>query len=93
MKPTFATDRAGRDITRQRRCECGAEFTQSLLSPQWLEMVEKYSKGAIRAISKQIPDYFVPVHCPPCERKDIAMQARRDEFARDPAPPYGEAAD
>lgn len=90
---SFARDANGVEITRQRTCECGRRFSQNLLSAQFLAIAERQSRHAIDAITRQIPDYFVPVHCPPCESRDLGMQSRKDEYKHGPQQPYGEAAD
>lgn len=78
----FSHDAEGNAITRTRTCECGRRFTQRLLSARFLEIVEGQSKGALAAVRRDIPDYFVPVHCPPCERRDLGHAARRADFRR-----------
>ena len=89
--PMFANDAEGNPIHRERTCECGKRFTQRLLSERWLSIAEK--ARAIELVRQQIPGFFVPVHCPQCERRDIGMQARKDEYKHAPKPSYGEAAD
>lgn len=92
--PMFAKNAAGEPITRARTCECGASFTQRQLSAHFCEIVEK--AGGIRAVMRQIPDLFVPVHCPPCERKDLGRQQRLDtvrEERREREPELSFAAD
>ncbi len=74
--PMFSHDEHGKVISRERTCLCGRRFTQRQLSGRFLSMCERQSKGAIDAVTAQIPNYFVPVHCPPCERRDIAMSGR-----------------
>lgn len=92
--PTFANDLEGNPIHRERTCDCGKRFTQRLLSERFLAIAEH--GRAIDLVRQQIPGFFVPVHCPTCERRDIGMQARMDEYRhgpQQPRQPYGEAAD
>lgn len=85
--PWFSTHatgpKAGEAITRARTCECGATFTQFLLSEEFLSACERINGGGpLRAVQAQIPEFFVPVHCPSCERKDIG-RAQRLAVVRD----------
>lgn len=73
-------ERAGQTIERQATCACGRTFTQMLLSPRELAAAERL--GVIDRIRTQIPGFYVPVHCPPCERQDLGRQARIEQ-ARD----------
>jgi hypothetical protein len=76
----------GQEITRQHRCECGREFTQRILSERQMAAAERL--GVVGVVARQIPGFWVPVHCPPCERKDLGRQARMDEArAREAAQP------
>lgn len=84
LDPMFFRDADGKPVTRQRTCLCGRAFTQRLLSERFLAIVEKQSRKAIDVLSKQIPDFYVPVHCPPCERRDLGHAARLAEFAIEP---------
>jgi hypothetical protein len=68
---------AGEEITRVRTCGCGQSFTQRMLAPSELAALERM--GHLASVTAQIPGYFVPVHCPPCERADIGRQAYIDE--------------
>lgn len=69
--------RAGKTIARQATCECGATFTQFCLSERFLAACEALNGGGpLRAVQAQIPEGFVPVFCPSCERKDVARQQR-----------------
>lgn len=85
----FAHDEKGAPITRERSCECGARFTQTLLSERFLAIVERQSKRAIDAVTRDVPGYYVPKHCPPCERRDLGHNARLHE-ARQAARPFGD---
>lgn len=67
----WAKDADGKTITRERTCECGHTYTQHLLGPRFLGMAERHSMGAVDAVMRDVPDLFVPVHCPPCERRAI----------------------
>ena len=77
--PTFG-ERDGMPIVRERVCACGRRFTQRQLSERFLTIVANQSKRAIDVLSEQIPGFFVPVHCPPCERRDLGHRARLDEM-------------
>jgi hypothetical protein len=79
--PWFSHDAKGTVITRARTCECGASFTQRQLSARFMEIVEKQGRNAVLKVERDIPDLFVPVHCPPCERKDLGFAARRAHYA------------
>jgi hypothetical protein len=68
-------------VTRGAVCECGTGFTQRHLSARFLSMCEKWNGGgALRAVERQIPGFFVPVHCPKCERRDLQLEAKRLEY-------------
>lgn len=88
--PMFSHHEDGKIVSRKAKCECGRAFTQRLLSERFLMIVEAHSRRAIELTTKQIPGFFVPVHCPSCERMDLGMQARRDQYAQQPNPPFGE---
>lgn len=64
-------------VERRATCECGREFTQSLMAPTELAALERM--GHIAAFMRQVPDCFVPVHCPRCERGQITLQTQIDE--------------
>jgi hypothetical protein len=81
--PMFSVDEKGRPVMRQRTCGCGRGYTQRLLSERFLGIVEKQSKRAIGFLSEQIPGFWVPVHCPSCESRDLGRQARIDEAKRE----------
>lgn len=76
--PTFAHDETGKPITRDTTCECGTTFRQRLLSERFMQLSERHGARAVELIRQQIPDYYVPVHCPPCERKDLRRRASID---------------
>lgn len=80
----FAVDEQGHPITRERTCECGRKFTQRLLSERFMEIVERHSKRAMDVFLKQVPGFYVPVHCPPCEDRDLGRMARKVELSREP---------
>lgn len=63
-------------VTRAKTCDCGAEFTQYQMAMSELESLERM--GHLKTFLRKIPDAFVPVHCPPCERNDLDRQARID---------------
>lgn len=73
LRPSFVAE-------RDAKCECGREFTQHLLSPDWLAMVERRGERCYRNFTAQIPAGWVPVHCPSCERRDLAHRARLDDM-------------
>jgi hypothetical protein len=74
--PMFSHDAAGNPIIREAACECGRRFMQTLLSERFLSIAERQSARAIAAVTEQIPGFFVPVHCPKCERIDLGHTAR-----------------
>lgn len=77
--PMFAMDAEGKPIARDRNCECGQKFTQRLLSDRFFRIVAKRGARCLEMFEKQIPQGYVPVHCPRCERRDIGIQARLDD--------------
>lgn len=78
--PWLAHDRNGQQVSRPKTCECGKAFTQALLSERFLAMIERRSKNCLTLMEREIPGGWVPVHCPPCESKDLGMQARRASY-------------
>lgn len=72
----FAIRDDGEAITREQTCECGQQFTQRLLSARFMAAVEHHSRHAAHLVTQQIPGLFVPVHCPPCERRDLTFGSR-----------------
>jgi hypothetical protein len=74
--PMFALDAEGQPIARERSCECGRRFSQRLLSERFLSLVEARGKRAMELFQKQVPGLFVPVHCLPCERRDLSYGSR-----------------
>lgn len=92
--PMFSVGDDGKVVTRTRTCECGKTFTQSLLSEYFLNLAESQNARTIALVTAQIPGYFVPVHCPRCERIDLGRQAWVDGIAQQPDyPERGHAAD
>lgn len=81
---TFGLGADGKQITRERTCECGQRFTQIQLSERFLTIAETFSAQAIAAVTRQIPGFYVPVHCPRCERVDLRRQGYIDEQNRIP---------
>lgn len=75
--PMFAKDAQGRPITRDRTCLCGRRYTQGLLSERFLAMIERAGTKAQQAFARQVPDFYVPVECPRCERRAIGHEARK----------------
>lgn len=70
-----------RYIAREAVCECGTRFVQKHLSAAFLELCEKWNHGgAMRELRKQVPDFYVPVHCPKCERQQLGLEARRSGY-------------
>lgn len=74
----FAHTADGKPIIRQATCECGKSFAQRLLSERFLEIVDRSSRNAMAVMERQVPGFYVPVHCPRCERIDLGRQARVD---------------
>lgn len=70
-------ERAGQTIERRKVCECGAAFTQMQMAMRELEALERM--GQIARFLKQVPEAFVPVHCPKCERHQLTLHARLAE--------------
>lgn len=70
-------EKAGQVVEREKTCECGRVFLQSLLSNRELEAAARL--GVLDRMVRQIPDGYVPVHCPACERRELTYQARLDE--------------
>lgn len=77
----FFSRREGHDVTRRATCDCGREFTQFLLSERFLASAERHSARAIAMVQEQIPELFVPVQCPRCERREITRHPVPGEFA------------
>jgi hypothetical protein len=50
------------------------------MAPTELAALERM--GHIATFMRQVPDCFVPVHCPRCERGQITLQTQRDDTAR-----------
>jgi len=73
----FAHAENGDPITRERKCLCGRTYRQTLLSADFMRLVESRGQHAVDVFVKQIPDMYVPVHCPVCERHDIGNHAKR----------------
>lgn len=76
----FGHDANGRPIIRQAVCECGKSFTQCQLSERFMAIVERRGGRALELMRRDVPDYFVPVHCPPCERIDLGQSQRRTSY-------------
>jgi hypothetical protein len=64
----------GSVVTRDTTCECGTAFQQAMLSERFMGIAEK--GGGALCVTRDIPELYVPVHCPPCERKDLGRAAR-----------------
>lgn len=73
------SQKTGATIERVSTCECGTTFTQALLSARFLAAIEARSAKALELVRRQIPNYYVPVHCPRCERIDLGRQAAVSE--------------
>ncbi len=73
----FARSKSGYRIGREATYECGRPFKQRMVSARFLGIVDKL--GAMTRFRKQVPELYVPVHCPPCERKDLTYSARISE--------------
>lgn len=89
--PMFVQDDGSVNV-RESRCECGAAFEQTQLSARFMRIVEKCGEGAVAALLRDIPEIYVPVHCPPCERRDLGRAARIAEARALPTsrPIFGE---
>lgn len=70
-------EKAGMTVEREQTCRCGRVYTQSLLSNRELEAAARM--GVLDRMVRQIPDGYVPVECPACERKALTRQAHIDE--------------
>ena len=86
--PWFAKTAEDAPITRKALCLCGREFVQGLLSKRFTDAVERQGQRAVSEVLRQIPELYVPVNCPSCERRAIAHEARRAGV-----PSFAEAAD
>lgn len=75
-------DLAGRVIDRAAVCACRRQFTQYQLSVSQCAAWERL--GVMPNVLRQIPELYVPVHCPGCESKDLGRQAQIDA-ARGPS--------
>lgn len=89
MDPMFSHDVDGHVVERRARCECGRVFRQVLLSERFLTIVERQGPHAVERFMRQVPQMYVPVFCPRCERADIKRQAMIDNYraVQDAAPP------
>lgn len=77
--PWLAVDQRGQPVQRDRTCECGKAFKQSLLSERFRALIAKRGRRCMQLVTEQIPDGYVPVHCHSCERVDLGRQAWLDE--------------
>lgn len=77
----FATQ-DGEEVTRDMQCDCGRKFTQRLLSARFLAAARHNADvlGTEAAIDRDIPEHWVPVFCPRCERRQLALEARRQAY-------------
>ncbi|HXD48471.1 MAG TPA: hypothetical protein VN600_06855 [Gemmatimonadaceae bacterium] len=80
--PTFGRRSDGTLVERETVCECGRRFTQHVLSERFMRIVEGHSRRAAELLTAQVPGLWIPVHCPPCERRDLGRQARLDDQRR-----------
>jgi hypothetical protein len=87
LDKTFAKDTDGKPLVRESMCECGRRFRQRLLSERFLTIVEKAKAMAL--FQKHVPGFWVPVHCPPCESKELGRMSRMAEY-HEPRPNFGE---
>lgn len=71
LRGWFGKDADGNEITRSATCLCGRVFAQRQLSARFMEMCEGRGAGAVRAVMRDIPDLFVPINCPSCERRQL----------------------
>lgn len=74
--PMFAQSAEGKPVSRNRVCDCGRKYTQRLLSERFLNIVAMRGEKCLAAFEHQVPQGYVPVFCPSCERKDIGRWAR-----------------
>jgi hypothetical protein len=65
---------------RKAVCDCGAEYTQSLLHPAWLEALRR---EGIKSVDQQFPDGWTPDYCPPCARAWNRALANVEQPARE----------
>ncbi len=72
----FSQNAEGEPITRDRTCSCGRVYTQTLLSERFLTMVERRGERAMALMRRHVPDFYVPVFCPKCERTELAALER-----------------
>jgi hypothetical protein len=70
----------GGHYTRGATCECGEPFTQFLVAEAFVQAAKQAGGRAFALLKEQVPDYYVPVFCPRCERKDLVLRQRRDAF-------------
>jgi hypothetical protein len=80
--PMWAVDDAGRPITREMQCACGRAFTQRKLSERFLRVVAAAGARSSAVFTQQIPDGWLPLWCPPCERNDLGNRAKVDAMRR-----------
>lgn len=62
---------------RVRLCSCGNSFAQWKLHPRSLEVA---NPGAQRMFTARIPEGYVPLFCPKCERDQLRLEAARDHM-------------
>lgn len=63
---------------RPAQCDCGRKFTQYKMSERFMRAA-RHANGHRSAFDKQIPDGWVPLFCPPCERVQLGHEARISE--------------
>ncbi len=74
MNDMLAVDEKGQTISRDVYCRrCGKPHQQFQLAMHYLDSVARISEGALTAMTQQVPGFWVPVYCPPCERKDLGF--------------------
>lgn len=78
---TWIEVKDGHEVTRRNTCGCGKEYTQWQIS---FRFVESLAQGRGEKCAKMfldcIPNGWVPVFCPSCERRDLNMLGNRVHF-------------
>lgn len=81
-------DANGGEVTQRAKCGCGKEYTQWKIAFRFVEsLAEGRGAHAAKMFLDCIPNGWVPVFCPTCERRDLNMLGNRVWM---PAPPSDE---
>lgn len=75
----LAKDDKGKVVTRAATCECGESYKQSMLNPEFIDASPRVAQQFVR----HIPDGWVPIYCPKCERLDLQRIANMRGSLRD----------